>query len=117
MANIKGDKRVFNDMTEYVLAITTCPENEANSIAYSLVEDKLCACANIISGITSIYSWKGKIETSTECLVLMKTERNLTDRLYNTLLEIHSYEVPEFVVISIDDGSKEYLSWISECVD
>jgi periplasmic divalent cation tolerance protein len=104
-------------MTDYVLAITTCTEDEAESIAYSLVEGKLCACANIISGITSIYAWRGKIERSSECLVFMKTEKNLTDRLYSALLEIHSYEVPEFIVISIADGSKDYLSWISKNVE
>jgi periplasmic divalent cation tolerance protein len=103
-------------MTEYVLAITTCPENEAVSIASSLVESKSCACANIIKGITSIYHWNGKIETDTECLILMKTKRNLTDRLRDSLRKIHSYEVPEFIVISIDEGSDEYLSWISESV-
>lgn len=101
-------------MTEYVLAITTCPENEADSIVSSLVESKSCACANIIRGITSIYHWKGKIVTDNECMILMKTERNLTDRLYDSLRSVHSYEVPEFVIISIDDGSKDYLSWISE---
>ena len=101
-------------MSEYVLALTTCPENEADSIASSLVECKSCACANIIRGITSIYHWKGKIETDTECLILMKTEKNLIENLYDSLRKIHSYDVPEFVVISIDDGSKDYLSWISE---
>lgn len=103
-------------MTEYVLAITTCPENEAHSIASSLVESKSCACANIVKGITSIYHWKGKIETNTECLILMKTEKNLADRLYDNLRMVHSYDVPEFILISIDNGSKDYLSWISESV-
>jgi periplasmic divalent cation tolerance protein len=103
-------------MSEYVLAITTCPEAEADSIAYSLVEGKVCACANIIKGITSVYHWKGKIETDTECLILMKTERDLTDRLYDALKQVHSYEVPEFVVLSIDEGSEDYLSWISTSV-
>jgi periplasmic divalent cation tolerance protein len=103
-------------MSEYVLAITTCPENEADSIASSLVEDKLCACINIIKGITSIYHWNGKIEKDTECLILMKTEKNLTDRLHDTLRKIHSYEVPEFIIIAIEDGSEDYLSWISKSV-
>jgi periplasmic divalent cation tolerance protein len=103
-------------MPEYVLALTTCAENEADSIASLLVADKLCACVNIIKGITSIYHWKDKIETDTECLILMKTEKNLTDRLYDSLRKIHSYEMPEFIIISIDDGSEEYLSWISKSV-
>lgn len=103
-------------MSEYVLAITTCPEGEAESIAYSLVEGKSCAYANIIKSITSIYHWKGNIETDTECLILMKTERNLTDRLFDSIKQVHSYEVPEFVVIPIVNGSDDYLSWISESV-
>ena len=103
-------------MTEYVLAITTCPESEADLLASSLVENKSCACANIIKGITSIYHWKGKIETDNECIILMKTKKELTDTLYDSLRKAHSYDVPEFIVISIDDGSREYLSWISDSV-
>jgi periplasmic divalent cation tolerance protein len=103
-------------MTEFVLAITTCPENEAVTIASSLVENKKCACANIIKGISSIYHWKGKIESDTECIILMKTEKDLTESLYESLRNVHSYEVPEFIVISIDNGSKEYLAWLSESV-
>ena len=100
-------------MSEYVLAITTCPENEADSIAYSLVEGKSCACANIIKGISSIYHWKGKIQTDTECLILMKTERNLTDRLYDSLKLVHSYELPDIIVLPIVGGLKDYLDYIT----
>ena len=112
----KGELHVYYDMTEYVLAMTTSPENEANNIATSLVERKLCACANIIRGVSSIYHWKGKIEADSECIILMKTKKNLIETLYNSLRKVHSYEVPEFIVISIDDGSKDYLSWISNSV-
>ncbi len=101
-------------MSEYILVISTCPENEAESLAKILVESKLCACVNLIQNVFSIYHWKGRIEEEKESMLLMKTKKDLENDLFSVLKEHHSYEVPEFIVLSIDSGSDDYLKWIGE---
>jgi periplasmic divalent cation tolerance protein len=103
-------------MPEYVLALTTCPPDEAGELAMKLVKSRHCACANIIPGVRSIYHWKGELEDDTESIVLMKTERFKVPVLEKALKETHSYDVPEFVVIPIIEGSKEYLRWITDSI-
>lgn len=103
-------------MADYILAMTTCPEEKAEEIALKLVESRECACVNIVHGMTSIYHWDGKIEKTKECLLLMKTESHLTESLLKSLKEVHQYEVPEYIVVPIKWGSKDYLDWISENV-
>ncbi|TXT57361.1 MAG: hypothetical protein BAJATHORv1_10062 [Candidatus Thorarchaeota archaeon] len=103
-------------MKEYILAITTCPKDESKDLADALVKSKKCACVNIIPGIKSIYHWRGSIETGEESILLMKTEKELSNELWDILKEHHSYEVPEFVIIPIAGGSEAYLKWISESV-
>ncbi len=103
-------------LMKYILAITTTPADDANSIATALVESQLCACVNIIKGIESIYHWKGKIEKSVESILLMKTEERLKDELQSKLIELHPYDTPEFVTFTIDSGESSYLEWISSSI-
>ncbi|MFW9908063.1 MAG: divalent-cation tolerance protein CutA [Candidatus Thorarchaeota archaeon] len=99
-------------MSEFVLAISTCTEKDADLIAMELVKSKACACVNIIRSVTSIYHWKGKIEVDPECILLMKTKEELQEQLLEKLKIHHPYEIPEFIVIPIEGGSKDYLNWI-----
>ena len=101
-------------MSEYVLAISTCPEKEADDLARKLVESKHCACVNLIRNVFSIYHWKGKIEEERESILLMKTKKNLESDLLSELKKHHSYDVPEFIVLPIESGSTDYLKWIGE---
>jgi periplasmic divalent cation tolerance protein len=101
-------------MSEYILAISTCPENEAEILARKLVESNYCACVNIIRNVSSLYHWKGKIEEDKEAILLMKTRKELEPSLMSELRKHHSYEVPEFIVVPIESGSAEYLGWIAE---
>ncbi|NHJ13329.1 MAG: divalent-cation tolerance protein CutA [Candidatus Thorarchaeota archaeon] len=100
-------------MPDYVLVMTTCPPEDAESIGLKLVESKTCACANIIPRISSIYHWKEKIEHESEAIILLKTEKQREQDLWEELRKHHPYEVPEFVVVDIARGSKDYLQWIS----
>ncbi|UCE09205.1 MAG: divalent-cation tolerance protein CutA [Candidatus Thorarchaeota archaeon] len=100
-------------MENYILALTTCPPDKAEDLARILVDGRFCACVNIVSGVRSIYHWKDKVETDTESILLIKTEKRLQDRLWDAIRDNHPYEVPEFVVIPIQGGSKAYLEWIS----
>ena len=104
-------------MTDKVLVLTTVSnEAEAQKIAQELVERKLAACVNVVPKIQSVYRWQGKVESAEEYLLLIKTTRARVDAVQRAIRELHSYELPEFVVISIDGGSPEYLSWIADSV-
>lgn len=97
----------------YRIVLVTCGSiAEARRIGRNVVEKKLAACANIISGVESIYRWKGKVERAREVLVVMKTTSNRLAQLEREVKRVHSYEVPEFIALHIAAGSKDYLSWI-----
>jgi periplasmic divalent cation tolerance protein len=95
---------------------TASTEKEAVQIAQTLVEREEAACVNIIPMIRSIYRWKGKISSETEQLLLIKTTQGLLEDLKKTVKELHSYELPEIVAVSVDDGDKNALSWIASVV-
>ena len=103
-------------MPEYVVAITTCPMKISEELARTLVEKRACACVNIIPKVTSIYYWKDEIVTDNEALLIMKTETKLIEPLWEAVKKEHPYEVPEYVVLPIEWGSKDYLAWISQNV-
>jgi periplasmic divalent cation tolerance protein len=102
-------------MTDKTLVLsTTESRDQARRIAEALVDRKLAACVNIIPKITSIFRWKGKVHEAEEWLLLIKTTSDAFERLRATLKELHSYELPECIAVAIDDGSEEYLKWISD---
>jgi periplasmic divalent cation tolerance protein len=99
----------------YRIVLVTCASvAEARRIGRSAVEKKLAACANIVTGVESIYRWKGKVERAREVLVVMKTTAARLAGLEREVKGMHSYQVPEFVVVPIVVGSREYLKWIGE---
>jgi periplasmic divalent cation tolerance protein len=100
-------------MKEYILAITTCPESKSKELGRQLVEKQVCACVNIIPAVTSIYHWRNDMVTDTESILIMKTESRFADILEQQIIEIHPYELPEFIVFDIKSGYKKYLDWIS----
>ncbi len=99
----------------YRIVLVTCASvAEARRIGRGAVEKKLAACANILVGVESIYRWKGKVERAREVLVVMKTTVARLRELEREVKRVHSYEVPEFVVLPVVAGSREYLKWIEE---
>jgi periplasmic divalent cation tolerance protein len=104
-------------MTDKVLVLTTAgSEVEAGEIANQLVERRLAACVNIVPRIQSVYRWEGKVESAEEFLLIIKTTKGRSPDVQATIRELHSYDLPEFIVISMEDGSAEYLKWIEESV-
>ena len=104
-------------MTDKQIVLSTAgSEDEARKIARSLIEQRLAACVNIVAGIESIYRWQNKIESSREWLLLIKTTAEQFRAVQAAIRELHSYDLPECVAISIHDGSAEYLNWIAESV-
>jgi len=104
-------------MTDKLLVLTTAgSEAEAKKIAEMLVERRLAACVNIVPRIHSVYRWRGKVEHAEEFLLVVKTLRRKEDQVRAAIEELHSYELPECISISIEGGSAEYLQWITESV-
>ena len=101
-------------MTDEIVIFVTCPPAESDRIASTLVSEQLAACVNIVSSVTSIYRWEGKVTRDTEDLLIIKTEQNLWQTLKKRVSEIHPYEVPEIIQLSINDGYEPYLKWIAE---
>jgi periplasmic divalent cation tolerance protein len=100
---------------EYVLVLTTLPADaDGEAFGRALVEERLAACVNVLSLMDSVYRWEGRVERETERQVVMKTTRDRVDALWDRVRELHPYEVPEFIVIPIADGSDAYLRWIGE---
>jgi periplasmic divalent cation tolerance protein len=95
-----------------IILTTTATPEEANRIARALVEERLAACATLIPAVQSIYFWEGKIETSTETLLLLKTGSDQLHVLEVRLHELHSYQTPEFLVLDVEAGSHPYLDWL-----
>jgi periplasmic divalent cation tolerance protein len=103
-------------LTDKCLVLVTCAsDREARRIARGVVESRLAACVNILpSAVTSIYRWKGKVESARERLLLIKTSRKRLAKLQAAILRLHSYEVPEFIALPIVAGSRGYLAWLDE---
>ena len=104
-------------MTDKRIVLCTCgSEAEAAKIGRYLVEHQLAACVNVIPRIQSIYRWQGKVESSEEWLLLIKTTAEKFPEIPVAISELHSYDLPECVAIAIEDGSAEYLAWIGDSV-
>jgi periplasmic divalent cation tolerance protein len=99
-----------------VVLSTAGSQEEARTIARGLVERQLAACVNIIPKIESVYRWQGKVEEAEEFLLIVKTTEAASVQVQDAIREMHSYELPECIVLSITDGSEAYLKWIGSSV-
>jgi periplasmic divalent cation tolerance protein len=102
---------------KFVVLVTCSTAAEARRIARAVVEVRLAACVNIFPGaVQSIYRWKGKVESSRERLLLIKTSRKRLAKLQAAVERMHPYDVPEFIALPIAAGSAAYLAWLEECL-
>ena len=100
-------------MAEFVLILTTMPDDErADALARTLVDERLAACVNVLSTMTSFYRWQGTIEQEEERQIVIKTTRDRVAAVQTRLRDLHAYEVPEFLVLPVSDGSTGYLDWV-----
>ena len=97
-----------------IVLTTVANPDEAARLARTLVEERLAACATLIPGAQAIYRWQGEVESATETLLLIKTGPDLLAALEARLLELHSYQTPEFLVLKVDAASQPYLDWLQE---
>lgn len=95
------------------LALTTVASRiEAETLATALVERRLAACVNIVGPIHSIYRWQGAIENASEFLLLIKTNTASLNPLEHAIRELHSYDTPEFIVLSVASAAEAYAAWL-----
>lgn len=105
-------------MTDKRLVLTTAGSvDEARRIAETLIEQKLAACVNIVPKVVSIYRWKGKVEEAEEWLLWIKTTADAFGRVRDTIKQMHSYELPECLSLSVEDGCPAYLKWLDEGIE
>jgi periplasmic divalent cation tolerance protein len=104
-------------MTDKRLVLTTAGSaEEAQKLAHALVEQRLAACVNIVPGVDSVYRWEGQVERAQEWLLLIKTKAEKFSALRDAIHRLHSYDLPECICLTIEDGSEAYLKWLGESV-
>ena len=104
--------------TRFRVVLVTCATlEEARKIARGVVEKRLAACVNIVThAVESFYSWEGKLENSSEYMLVIKTSEERLGELEKEVLAMHSYDTPEFIVLPIVTGSDKYLDWLGASV-
>jgi periplasmic divalent cation tolerance protein len=105
-------------MSSASIVLTTAgSQEEARKIAHTLVERRLAACVNIVPQIESVYRWQGKVEGATEWLLIIKTQASAFERVRDAVKELHSYDLPECVMLEVAAGDKAYLDWLAKNTD
>jgi periplasmic divalent cation tolerance protein len=100
---------------DFSLVLTTFPaDGDAEGFARTLVEERLAACVSLLPPMQSVYRWKGEVETAVERQLVIKTKAANVAALEERVKALHPYDVPEFLVLSVDAGSAAYLTWLGE---
>jgi periplasmic divalent cation tolerance protein len=100
-----------------IVLTTESTLDEANKLGRTLVEERLVACATLLPVVQSIYHWNGQIQSAPETMVLLKTSTEKLEALEKRLRDLHSYRLPEFLVIPVEHGSANYLEWLFSALD
>eukprot|EP00598_Pedospumella_elongata_P005200 CAMPEP_0184976810 /NCGR_PEP_ID=MMETSP1098-20130426/7700_1 /TAXON_ID=89044 /ORGANISM="Spumella elongata, Strain CCAP 955/1" /LENGTH=419 /DNA_ID=CAMNT_0027499747 /DNA_START=143 /DNA_END=1402 /DNA_ORIENTATION=+ len=111
----KSDGEGMSNVTQKpvsVVYVTASSAEEARRLANALVQQKLVACVNIIPGVESIYEWQGKLESSQEVMLMIKTRRSLVPAVAAMVKQLHSYDLPEVLALDATGGSEAYLDWV-----
>lgn len=97
-----------------VVILCTAPdENCARQLAQSALDARLAACVTLLPGATSLYHWEGKLEQQTEIQLLLKSDREHQSALLTHLKQQHPYQTPELLVLPVEGGDSDYLSWLN----
>ena len=92
--------------------VTVASADEALAIGRAVVEERLAAGANVITGATSIYWWQGALEQAHEAVLILKTRTELVEPLTARIKDLHSYQCPGVIALPIAAGNPDYLDWI-----
>lgn len=96
------------------IVLTTCPVDKSKKLIDEVLKSRLAACANEIELLRSRFWWKGKIDEKRESLIMFKTRKELVQRLFKRIREIHPYEVPEIVELKVGKVYNKYLKWLKD---
>jgi periplasmic divalent cation tolerance protein len=100
-------------MTDKIVILSTCAsEEEAEKLSRLLVEERLAACVNVVPRVRSYYRWKGSVESADEFLLIIKSSRELFEKVRLAFEKTHSYEVPEVLALPLVDGAENYMLWL-----
>lgn len=94
------------------VVLVTAPAEAARPLARTVVEEGLAACANVLPGATSVYRWEGRVQEDAEALLVLKTSAPRLAALRERVVELHAYDLPEFLVLDVADGLPDYLAWV-----
>jgi len=99
--------------TDARVVLMTAPDRAtAESLAESVVGERLAACASLVPGLTSLFWWEGRVQRAEEVLLLLKTEADRVPALIARAAELHPYDVPEVLALQVDAGFGPYLDWV-----
>ncbi|MEC9466521.1 MAG: divalent-cation tolerance protein CutA [Myxococcota bacterium] len=101
---------------EVVVLVTVGSEEEGAAIARSVVSSKLAACVNMLPAIRSFYWWEDNVQDDAELLLIIKSRQPALAALFEAIQAIHSYDVPEFITLPVEEGSQRYLDWVRKSV-
>lgn len=105
----------FSMKNNFIIILVTCAsKKEARLIVDALIAKRLIACANIISGVESLFRWKGKVKKAREILLVLKTEETKFRGTESAIKLIHSYDLPEIIAVPVVAGNNHYLKWVSD---
>ena len=101
--------------TNFAIVLVTAPDlKTARALAKAALSARLIACANLVPKIESHYRWQGKIESSAEVLLVLKTRKSKLAALEKLVLAKHPYDTPEFLVLPVSAGNEKYLDWLAQ---
>ena len=100
-----------------LLYITVKEKTEAQSISKVLLEERLIACANITDNMSSMYWWEGAIQSEKECVLIVKTKKELVEAVTDKVKEMHSYDCPCVLELKVEGGNVDYISWLNDAVE
>lgn len=100
-------------MAKYCLVyVTASSEDEAARLGDAAVSARLAACANVFPGVRSVYLWEGRLEHAAEAVLILKTRMELVPALRDQIKMLHSYQVPAFLVVPLDQVEPAYACWM-----
>ncbi|MDZ4722919.1 MAG: divalent-cation tolerance protein CutA [candidate division Zixibacteria bacterium] len=94
------------------VVLITVPADEAKEMALEIVKRRLAACVNIVSKVESIFWWDDEVQTSQECLLIVKTTQLMLERLIDHVVEAHPYDLPEIIALPVTEGLPDYINWV-----
>jgi len=102
-----------------IVVLITAPDKEVGrQIAWTLLEQRLAACVNILPAINSLYVWEGKLQDEEEVLLVVKSRAELfQEGLLPAVQAVHPYQVPEIIALPVMAGLRSYLEWIDKQTD